>query len=105
MRPDPDHGAARRQMVAEWLHLTRDLLPAMARTRPWPISQDHCFMRVCLDAAYGGRWDAAIPRPAIRHADNEHLAAAIAVAQSLLRDPNRLPALNAASLRARARHP
>ena len=84
--------------VARWTELTRDVLPAMAAAQRWPIHLDHCFMRVCLDAALGSPWTAAIGRPAVRTMSEAQLGAAIVVAESIVADPARLPALNDASL-------
>ena len=75
----------------------------MAIAHRWPIRHDHCFMRVCLDAALGVRWDRVVRRPAIRHLTDAQLAAAVAVAERIVADPAALPALNAASLRLRWR--
>ncbi len=88
-------------MVARWTELTREVLPAMAQARHWPISLDHCFMRVCLDAALGSPWTVTVDRPAVRMMSQAQLGAAIAVAESIVADPSLLPALNAASLRGR----
>ena len=95
-------GEARAALLARWSALTRGVLPGMAARQGWPISRDHCFMRVCLDAAVGARWDAVVRRPAARHLTDAQLAAAVAVAEAVVAAPSRLPALNAASLRLRA---
>ncbi len=58
-------------------------------------------MRVCLDAAFGRPWHEAIARPAIRHASDADLRRAIAVAEGILAEPERLAALNLASLQLR----
>lgn len=75
----------------------------MARAAGWPIRHDHCFMRVCLDAAIGRRWDVVVRRPAICHLTDAQLAAAVAVAERIARQPELLAALNAASLAMRRR--
>jgi hypothetical protein len=93
----------RKVLAARWLKLTREVLPAMAEAHEWPIRLDHCFMRVCLDAAIGRRWDAVVRRPAIRHLSDRQLADAVAAAERIVADPARLPAMNAASLRMRVR--
>ena len=74
--PDPN----RPHLEADWLTLTRETLPALARARGWPVSADHCFQRILLDNAVGGRWyDAVTARPAYRHIAIEALAHAIAL--------------------------
>ena len=91
----------RATLVARWTELTREVLPAMATAQSWPIRLDHCFMRVCLDAALGSPWTKAVSRPAVRTMSEAQLRASLAVAESIVADPARLPALNEASLRDR----
>ena len=96
-----DAGAGRDALLARWLELTRAVLPGMAAGHGWPIHLDHCFMRVCLDAALGSPWTAAVGRPAVRHMTDAQLAAAVAVAEGVAAEPGTLPGLNAASLAGR----
>ena len=93
----------RAALLARWLDLTRTTLPGMAAAHTWPIRLDHCFMRVCLDAAIGRPWHEAVRRPAVRHLTDAQLAAAVDVAERVARDPASLPALNEASLRLRGK--
>ena len=95
----------RAALLSRWLTLTRDTLPAMAWRHHWPIALDHCFMRVCLDAAIGQRWDRVVGRPAIRHLTDAQLARAVEVAETIAGDPARLPGLNEQSLRWRRVQP
>ena len=97
---DADDRAA---LVARWLDLTRHVLPAMAAAQRWPIRLDHCFMRVCLDAACGQPWHEVIARPAIRHAADDVLRRAIAVAERIMAAPAHLAELNRSSLAARGK--
>jgi hypothetical protein len=70
-------------LEAEWLHLTRTVLPALARERGWPVRNDHCFQRILLDNALGGRWyDHVAGRPAYRHLGDEALARAVELARA-----------------------
>ena len=62
-------------------------------------------MRVCLDCACGRPWHEVIRRPAIRHAADGDLVRAVAVAESILAEPDKLPGLNDASLRMRGFSP
>ena len=94
--PLPDDRAA---LEARWLRLTRALLPAAAPGRGWPVSADHCFQRILLDAACGGRWYDHIPaRPAYRHAADTVLARAVALGEAVLAGDADLAALNVQSL-------
>lgn len=86
-------------VVVRWLELTRTILPGMAAPCRWPIRNDHCFMRVCLDAALGAPWHTVIQRPAIRHLTLVQLAAAIAIAEAVIATPEILVDLNRQSLR------
>lgn len=90
-------------LLARWLQLTRAALPGMAAAQGWPIRLDHCFMRVCLDAAVGRPWHEAVRRPAVRHLSDAQLARAVAVAERIVGEPACLPALNEASLRMRGK--
>jgi hypothetical protein len=93
--PDP----ARTTLETEWLALTREILPALARTRGWPVSADHCFQRILLDNAVGGRWyDAATARPAYRHIAIDALARAVALGHAAIAGEVDLPDLNRRSL-------
>ncbi len=104
-RPQPpDHDDPRRaDLLARWTLLTRTVLPAMAAEQRWPIRLDHCFMRVCLDAAVGVRWDAVVRRPATQNLSLPQLAAAVDHAERIVAEPALLPPLNRASLRLRGK--
>ena len=94
-----DVALGRTELEAEWLTLTRQTLPALAQTRRWPVSADHCFMRIILDAVHGQRWDAVVKaRPAYRHIDDDRLHAAVNLAQSIAAGGADLRTLNAQSL-------
>ena len=101
---DPATGAARAALRERWHALTRTILPGMAAAQRWPIRLDHCFMRVCLDAALGTRWDRVVRRPAIRHLSDAQLGRAVAVAERIASDPASLRSLNRSSLRMRVGH-
>jgi hypothetical protein len=77
--------AGREALEHRWRDLTGDDLPARAREERWPLRQDHCFMRVLLDDACGGRWyDHVEGRPAYRHLDADRLERAVATGEELL---------------------
>lgn len=95
-RDDP---TSRDQLEAEWLHLTRETLPALASARDWPVSADHCFQRILLDNALGRCWYEAVQRrPAYRHIDGDALTRAVALAKAVVAGEADLHALNARSL-------
>ena len=86
-------------MQARWLHLTRQVLPALAGERGWPVSADHCFQRILLDNACGGLWyDHIVGRPAYTHADPAILARAVELGDAAIAGTVDLVALNYRSL-------
>lgn len=89
---------ARTKLVKRWKELTGITLPRMAKANDWPISLDHCFMRVCLDTALAGPWHLAVKRPAIKHLTDEQLRAATAVAERVVAHPQMLNVLNTQSI-------
>lgn len=89
----------RATLEAAWLTLTRETLPALARAHGWPVSADHCFQRILLDNATGGRWyDHIAERPAYRHAPDAVLARAVALGEAAIAGTADLPDLNRRSL-------
>lgn len=90
-------------LLDRWNDLMRRVLPGMAAAEGWPIRLDHCFMRVCLDTAFGRPWHEVVRRPAVRHMTEAELARAVAVAERIAASPSLLPALNAESLRLRGK--
>jgi hypothetical protein len=93
--------SARSQLLAHWQYLMNDVLPNMVDANRWPISQNHCFMRVCLDTALGTPWYKFVKRPASRHMTDDQLRAAIAVAQQIVESPKLLSKLNHESIEGR----
>ena len=94
-----DRCESRAALEAEWLRLTRATLPSLAAARGWPVSADHCFQRILLDAAVGGRWyDHVAGRPAYRHLPDDALARAVTLARAAAAGEADLHALDAQSL-------
>lgn len=84
---------------ARWLTLTREILPAAASARRWPVQADHCFQRIFLDNACEGVWyDRISLRPAYAHADRVILDRALALAEAALAGEADLADLNRRSL-------
>ncbi len=89
----------RADLERRWLQLTREVLPALAAARRFPVRHDHCFQRILLDAACGGRWtDMVAGRPAYRRIGAERLAAAVRLAEAAAAGAVDLHALNRQSL-------
>ena len=98
----------RTALVAEWERLTRHALPTLAAHHGgWPIVHDHCFMRVALDAAFGGCWYEHLDRrkgPAIGQIATADLESAVAAARRMeVEGVRAVRELNGDSLRWRAR--
>lgn len=79
--------AARAALEREWTRLTKHRLPALAAAHgAWPLTEDHCFMRVALDQAYGGCWYAHLDRSrgaAIAQVATADLEKAVAAARRM----------------------
>lgn len=91
--------SARAALEARWLRLTREALPGLARGRGWPVVADHCFQRILLDHAVGGRWyDHVAGRPAYRHIAEDALARAVALGEAAAAGEADLAPLNRQSL-------
>ena len=92
-----------------WLQLTRETLPALAQSRDWPVRDDHCFQRILLDHAVGGRWYDVLDRrssPVFAQLDDGQLAAAVALAERVLAEGDPLlRELDAQSLAWRGKRP
>lgn len=94
---EPDRSRA--ALEAEWLDLTRRLLPDMAVRRGWSIRADHCFQRILLDVAVGDVWYTAVTgRPAYRHIAARTLAHAVAIGKGVMTGDRELDLLNRQSL-------
>ena len=84
--------------------LTRETMPRVAADRGWPVHLDHCFQRILLDHACGGRWyDHIEGRPAYRAASDAVLSRAVATGEAAVSGLVDLSALNAQSLRWRGK--
>jgi hypothetical protein len=93
----------RADLEERWLRLTREAMPALAGPRGWPVRFDHCFQRILLDNACGGRWYDHVPgRPAYRHCSEPLLARAVALGEAAVAGEADLPELNRRSLAWRA---
>lgn len=87
-RPAPCcHGpVTREQLLARYRELVLHRLPERARAEGWVVTADHCFGRIVLDHAVGGRWYDVLDRrrsPAFAQLDDDRLATAVALAERL----------------------
>ncbi len=77
----------RDELYARYRQLVDDELPQRARAGRWVVTADHCFGRILLDHAVGGRWYDVLDRrrsPASAQLDDDQLATAVALAERVL---------------------
>ncbi len=77
----------REELLARYRALVLGELPRRARAGRWVVTDDHCFGRIVLDHAVGGRWYDALDRrrsPAFAQLDDAQLAGAVALAERVL---------------------
>lgn len=87
-------------LVADYMRLTKDVLPALARTEraDWPVHEDHCFQRIVLDAVCGGVWYNHLDRPAYKHLSLQQAKQAVALCRDIAAGEADLVLLNRQSL-------
>lgn len=92
--------AGRASAVERYLHLTRQVMPDLARSgrTDWPVANDHCFQRIVLDTICGGVWYDHIARPAYRHLTADQAARAVRLCEAIIDGSVDISALNRASL-------
>jgi hypothetical protein len=99
----------RAEVYARYRQLVDDELPRRAREGRWVVTADHCFGRILLDHAVGGRWYDVLDRrrsPASAQLDDDQLAAAVALAERVLAEGDPLlRELDAQSLAWRGKPP
>lgn len=88
-------------LIGRWQLLTDKILPDLAQHHHWPISANHCFKRVCLDANFGVPWHEYVNKPATRHMTDTQLKHAIATAEQVIETPALLFELNTRSIQLR----
>ena len=99
----------REELYARYRELVDDELPERAREGRWVVTADHCFGRILLDHAVGGRWYDVLDRrrsPAFAQLDDDQLARAVALAERVLAEGDPLlRELDAQSLAWRGKPP
>jgi len=100
---------SRAELEARYRELVLGELPRRARAGRWVVTDDHCFGRIVLDHAVGGRWYDHLDRrrsPAFAQLSDEQLAGAVALAERLLAEGDPLlRELDAQSLTWRGKPP
>ena len=92
-------------LIEEWFALTREQMPSAAPHRNWPVRFDHCFQRILLDNAVGGKWTESIAAPAYRHAGDAVMSAALDLGRRVMAGELDLGDLNRNSLAWRGKRP
>jgi proline racemase len=84
----PTAAGARERLLARYRELVLHELPQRARAGGWVVTADHCFGRIVLDHAVGGRWydHLGARRPAFTALDDAQLARAVALAERIEAD-------------------
>ncbi len=99
----------REHLLARYRELVLGELPRRAREGRWVVTADHCFGRIVLDHAVGGRWYDVLDRrrsPAFTQLDDAQLAEAVGVAERVLAEGDPLlRELDARSLAWRGKPP
>lgn len=99
----------RAELLARYRELVLGELPQRARAGHWVVREDHCFGRILLDHAVGGRWYDVLDRrrsPAFAQLDDDQLATAVALAERILAEGDPLlRELDAQSLTWRGKPP
>ena len=99
----------RAELLARYRELVLGELPRRARDEHWVVHEDHCFGRIVLDHAVGGRWYDVLDRrrsPAFAQLDDAQLATAVALAERILGEGDPLlRELDAQSLTWRGKRP
>ena len=67
----------------------------------YPISADHCFLRVAYDALFPGPWDQHIGKPAWKHLDSAQTETVRQLLSEMLEYPEICRKLNVESLKKR----
>ena len=97
----------RAALLTRYRELVLDQLPRRARAERWVVTADHCFGRIVLDHAVGGRWYDVLDRrrsPAFAQLDDAQLRAAVDVAERIAAEGDPLlRELDAQSLRWRGK--
>ena len=94
-------------LLTRYRELVLVQLPDRARAEGWVVTADHCFGRIVLDHAVGGRWYDVLDRrrsPAFAQLDDAQLRTAVDLAERICAEGDPLlRRLDAQSLRWRGK--
>lgn len=72
-----------------------------SKASSYPISADHCFLRVAYDALFPGPWDRHLPKPAWKHLSPTQTETVQRLLTEMINDPAACRKLNSESLKKR----
>ena len=91
----------------EYLHLTNEVLPSLAKKGKFPVRFNHCFQRIILDNLFGCCWYDVLDKTqgaAYKQLNKNQLKAAIALAKQIISQSDEyIEELNNNSLRWRGK--
>lgn len=87
-------------LLSRYIELTTITLPSLAKTthRDWPVSEDHCFVRIVLDTLCQDVWYKHISTPAYQHLSETQLNKAIVICEDIIKGRVAIDELNQRSL-------
>ena len=94
-------------LVEAYLHLTKEVLPALARSggQDWPVCEDHYFQRIILGTIYGDVQYAHLDRPASKNLTHDQAQRAVNLCREIAEGRADLQQLNNQSLIWRSKRP
>ena len=92
-------------LVSRYIVMTKEVMPHLARIshKHWPVSNDHCFQRIILDALCGCVWYDYLPRPAYKNLTHDQAANAVKLCNDIISGDADLIVLNKQSLQWRGK--
>ncbi len=95
------------ELGKEYLQLTNEVLPNLAKQRKFPVRFNHCFQRIILDNLFGCCWYDVLDKSqgaAYQQLNATQLEKAISLASSIISQPDEyIQQLNYNSLRWRGK--
>ena len=90
------------ELQQQYLHLTNEVMPNVAKEQHWPVQFNHCFQRIILDALFEDCWYHHLDRnsriPAYRQLTEAQLAQSITIGERMIASPEEVKQLNRQSL-------
>ncbi|MEM9674995.1 MAG: hypothetical protein AAF992_20550 [Bacteroidota bacterium] len=90
------------ELRQQYIELTNEVMPSLAREKNWPVQFNHCFQRIILDTLFQDCWYNHLNRsrriPAYKQLNNSQLQQAIDIAQRMISSSETVLKLNRNSL-------